>query len=235
MTYLWRFGDGSTDTSKYPSHTYLDSGSYPITLITTNTGPCGTVIDSVTIVDYIQVNVFHPIAAFTSNYTIPIYTGDSIHFQDQSYDLYGSITLWQWLFGDGTGSNFLDPAHEWNLPGMYQVTLIVTDNKGCKDSTFYDYIDMIEGIIEIPNIFSPNNDGYNDFFEIKASGLESFQLEIFNRWGMKLFTSNSLNILWDGYNQSGLQCPDGTYYYVLKATGYSGKAYNQAGFIMLIR
>jgi gliding motility-associated-like protein len=193
------------------------------------------VIDSVTIVDYIQVNVFHPIAAFTSNYTIPIYTGDSIHFQDQSYDLYGTIALWQWWFGDGTGSNFLNPAHEWNLPGMYQVTLIVTDNKGCKDSTYYDFIDVIEGIIEIPNIFSPNNDGYNDFFEIKASGIETFQLEIFNRWGMKLFTSNSINIMWDGYNQSGLQCPDGTYYYVLKATGYTGTAYNRAGFVMLLR
>ena len=234
-SYLWRFGDGDTSTAMNPIHTYTDSGSYSITLITTNTNPCGTVIDSVKLVDYIQVNVFHPLAAFTSNYATPIYTGDSIHFQGESYDLYGTITLWQWWFGDGTGTNFINPIHEWNLPGMYQVELIITDNKGCKDSTIYDYIDVIEGIIEIPNIFSPNNDGYNDFFEIKASGIATFQLDIFNRWGMKLFTSNSINIMWDGYNQNGLQCPDGTYYYVIKATGDSGTAYNRAGFVVLIR
>jgi gliding motility-associated-like protein len=234
-SYLWRFGDGDTSTTMNPIHIYTDSGTYSITLITTNSGPCGTEIDSVTLVDYIQVNVFHPIAAFTSNYVTPIYTGDSIHFQDQSYDLYGTITLWQWWFGDGKGTNFINPIHEWNLPGLYQVELIVTNKEGCKDSTIFDYIDVIEGIIEIPNTFTPNNDGYNDFFAINASGIESFQLKIFNRWGMKLFTSNSINIMWDGYNQSGLQCPDGTYYYILKATGYTGTAYNRAGFVMLLR
>jgi gliding motility-associated-like protein len=235
-SYLWNFGDGSpADTAKNPTHTFLDSGSYTITLITTNTNDCGTATDTAIYTDYISVNVFNPVAAFTSNYTIPIYTGDSIHFQDESYDLYGSINLWQWWFGDGTGTNFENPIHQWDVPGIYQVELIVTDNKGCKDSTIYDYIDVIEGIIEIPNIFSPNNDGYNDFFEIKASGIETFQLDIFNRWGMKLFTSNSINIQWDGYNENGLQCPDGTYYYVLKATGYTGTAYNRAGFVMLLR
>jgi len=234
-SYLWRFGDNTTDTAKNPAHTFLDSGSYSITLITTNSGPCGIVMDSITLVDYIQVNVFHPAAAFTSNYINPIYVGDSIHFKDLSYDLNGTITLWQWWFGDGTGTNFENPVHQWNLPGMYQVELLITDNQGCKDSMLYDYIDVIEGIIEIPNTFSPNNDGYNDFFEIKASGIASFQLEIFNRWGMKLFTSNSINISWDGYNQNGLQCPDGTYYFVLKATGYTGNAFNRAGFVMLMR
>jgi len=234
-SYLWRFGNGDTSTVMNPTYTFLDSGSYSITLITTNSGPCGIVVDSITMVDYIQVNVFHPTASFTSNYATPIYTGDSIHFQDQSYDHNGIITLWQWWFGDGTGTNFENPIHEWNLPGMYQVELIVTDNQGCKDSVLYDYIDVIEGIIEIPNTFSPNNDGYNDFFEIKASGIETFQLEIFNRWGMKLFTSNSINIMWDGYNENGLQCPDGTYYFVLKATGYTGNAFNRAGFIILLR
>ena len=188
-----------------------------------------------TLVDYISVNIFKPVAAFTSNYTTPIYTGDSIRFLNQSYDLYGAITLWQWYFGDGNGSNFMNPSHYWDLPGMYQVTLIVTDNQGCRDTAIYDYIDVIEGIIEIPNTFTPNNDGYNDFFEIKTSRIEHYQLQIFNRWGMLIYESTSNPIQWDGYNQSGLQCPDGTYYYVLKATAYSGKEYNRVGFVMLLR
>jgi gliding motility-associated-like protein len=234
--YLWNFGDGSTDTAMNPTHTFLDSGSYSITLIATDTTPCGIVADTFSINDYISVNVFHPVAAFTSNYTVPIYTGDTIYFQDESYDpTLAGITLWQWWFGDGTGSNFENPNHQWDLPGMYQVTLIITNSKGCKDSAVFDYIDVIEGIINIPNVFTPNNDGYNDYFEIQTSGIENYSLQIFNRWGMIIFESNSNGISWDGYNQAGVQCPDGTYYYVLRATAYSGKDFNRAGFVMLLR
>ncbi len=121
------------------------------------------------------------------------------------------------------------------MPGQYQVRLIVTDSKGCKDSTHYDYIDVIEGIVEIPNTFTPNNDGYNDFFEIKTSGMENINLQIFDRWGALLFETNTLSVMWDGYNQSGIQCPEGTYYYVLQARSYTGKNYNKAGFLMLLR
>jgi len=236
ITYLWNFCDGSTDTALNPVHTYTDSGTYTITLISTNVSPCGTVTNTFTQTNYISVNVFKPVAAFISNYLTPIFTSDSIHFQDESYDpTFAGISLWQWWFGDGTGTHFENPIHQWNLPGIYQVELIVTNKEGCKDSAIFDYIDVIEGILNIPNTFTPNNDGYNDFFEIKASGIETYQLEIFNRWGIKIFSSTNINTSWDGYNQNGIQCPEGTYYYVLKATGFSGNSFNKAGFIMLLR
>jgi gliding motility-associated-like protein len=181
------------------------------------------------------VNTFKPTAAFTSNYITPVYTGDSIHFEDESYDIYSTINLWQWWFGDGSGSKFINPIHQWNLPGNYQVELIVTNREGCKDSAIFDYIDVMEGIIKIPNTFTPNNDGYNDFFVVNVSGMATYNFQIFNRWGILLFESSNNQISWDGYSQSGIQCPEGTYYYTLKATGYSGKPYERAGFILLIR
>jgi gliding motility-associated-like protein len=236
-TFLWNFGDGTTDTARNPFHTYTnaDSSRYTIYLVVKDSNLCVVIIDTVFEPNYIWVNIDNPVAAFISNYTIPIYVGDSIHFQDESFDAFAAITLWQWSFGDGEGSNFINPIHNWNLPGTYKVELTVTDRNGCHDSTYFRYIDVIEGLLNIPNTFTPNNDGYNDYFEITTSGLEVYNLEIFNRWGMLLFQTTGNHLLWDGYDQVGLQCPEGTYYYSLKAAGYSGTNFSKAGFILLMR
>ena len=68
----------------------------------------------------------------------------------------------------------------------------------------------------MPTAFSPNNDDLNDKVVIKPSGPVAFEsLNIYNRWGEKVFTSNDINKLWDGmYN--GAACEMGVYYYVLR-------------------
>ncbi len=236
-SYIWHFGDGSIDTARNPYHTYTstDSNIYTVYLVAINTGPCGVFRDTSFQNNLIWLNINNPVAAFTSNYSIPIYAGDSIRFRDESTDAYSVISAWHWTFGDTSNSNFMNPIHSWDVPGLYKVELTVTDYKGCRDSTFYKYIEVIEGLVDIPNTFTPNNDGYNDFFEIRASGMEVYHLEIFNRWGMIKFQTTGNHILWDGYDQAGIQCPDGTYYYTLKATGESGKDFSKAGYILLLR
>nr|WP_262914126.1 gliding motility-associated C-terminal domain-containing protein [Portibacter lacus] len=62
-----------------------------------------------------------------------------------------------------------------------------------KDCTFFD--------IYIPNVFSPNEDGYNDFFDIHLPEnliVESFSIQIFDRWGNRVFSSLNINDSWDG-------------------------------------
>ncbi|MFN0276442.1 MAG: Ig-like domain-containing protein [Chitinophagales bacterium] len=79
--------------------------------------------------------------------------------------------------------------------------------------------------LEIPNSFSPNGDGYNDYFVIEGLNLlSSFNLKIFNRWGDIVFENTDLNILWDGSSNvksilpTG-KLPEGTYFYVLQTGG----------------
>ena len=87
----------------------------------------------------------------------------------------------------------------------------------------------------IPNMFTPNNDGYNDNFNIIAEGFTNYHMLVLNRWGEKIFESHQENLLWDGYSQAGIQAPDGTYYYIFSANDYTNKTISQKGFITLIR
>lgn len=72
--------------------------------------------------------------------------------------------------------------------------------------------------LPVPDAFSPNGDGVNDFFDIKFAEQEypNYSVEIFNRWGTKVFTANASN-LWDGTSKSGSdqELPAGVYFYIL--------------------
>lgn len=143
-------------------------------------------------------------------------------------------TQWTWDFGDGTplesGQNPF--AHTYAQPGKYTIKQIVT-NGNCTD-TITSVIDITE-YIYIPNVFTPNKDGTNDFFYIGNNGFKEFKIEIYNRWGMKLFESDNANMRWDGKTIAGTEAPDGTYYFILYAKGYSGKDYGTAGYLSLIK
>lgn len=66
----------------------------------------------------------------------------------------------------------------------------------------------------MPNIFTPNVDGYNDGFNIKADCIKSIDKKIYNRWGELIFYSTQINELWDGRTNTGTEAPSGTYYYI---------------------
>ena len=87
----------------------------------------------------------------------------------------------------------------------------------------------------LPNIFSPNNDKINDIFTIEGISLKSMDAEIFNRWGEKVSEWHTPNGGWDGRTASGLESPNGTYYYIIKAIGADEKKYFEKGYFLLTR
>lgn len=142
----------------------------------------------------------------------------------------GSST-WNWDFGDGGSSTQQNPIHTYTGAGTYTVTLTVTNSAGCSD-TVTSIVTALEGIL-IPNVFTPNGDGNNDEFYIPNSGLKEYSIEIFDRWGVKIFESTAPEIRWDGRSTSGQQCTDGTYYFVLHAITNTND-YSTTGFLTLI-
>ena len=88
----------------------------------------------------------------------------------------------------------------------------------------------------IPNVFTPNGDGLNDFFEIKISDLESMDCKIFNRWGKVVASWNSVKGKWDGTDvKSGTKLSDGVYYYLITLAQNGKKPENYHGYVELIR
>ncbi|MBK6985174.1 MAG: gliding motility-associated C-terminal domain-containing protein [Bacteroidetes bacterium] len=79
-------------------------------------------------------------------------------------------------------------------------------------------------------MFTPNGDGKNDIFKITTTGMKELNCDIFNRWGTKVSNISGVNGFWDGGNSN-----DGTYFFILTATGFDGAEYKQQGYINLFK
>ncbi|RNI36643.1 PKD domain-containing protein [Hanamia caeni] len=121
--WVWFFGDGSSATTQNPSHLYNDTGFFSVTLIAINNGCADTLTNKS------QVHINPPVARFT--YQATCSTPRQVIFKDQSV----GADYWLWNFGDGTTSTEQNPSHVYNNPGLYEVTLTVTNQaSGCSES-----------------------------------------------------------------------------------------------------
>ncbi len=112
----------------------------------------------------------------------------------------------------------------------------MADNGGnCFDTACVDINVFINSEFMIPNVFTPNGDGINDVFSLQTKGLENLDAEIFNRWGQKIYEWHTTNGAWDGRSASGVPCDNGTYYFVIRATGIDGKKYFKKGPFSLVK
>ncbi|MBK5283977.1 MAG: PKD domain-containing protein, partial [Bacteroidia bacterium] len=122
-SYYWNFGDGNNSTLQNPTHTYTFNNNYNVTLIVTGSTGCKD-----TLVMPVPVFFIPPVAGFT--HANPVCTR-STHFNNQS----SLASNYFWSFGDNTYSNLINPTHEYQQPGNYNVTLIASTPDGCADTT----------------------------------------------------------------------------------------------------
>jgi len=180
----------------------------------------------------------------TSSDTISIlYT--SVKFIDESK---GNISSWFWDFGDNTfTSNEINPTHIYeDSAGIIEVSLIVVDNAGCVDSTFKQLWLENEFWIYLPNSFTPDNNGVNDYFCLSYNGIlvETFYFNIYNRNTDLVYTTQNIDDLkcmsnnngWNGLHyKTGNKLPIGTYIYEIYFQDFEGWKHGQTGQIHLIR
>ena len=147
-----------------------------------------------------------------------------------------SMNAWSytWSFGDGNGSFLVNPTHTYTQPGPYEITLIATDQKGCIDS-ISKWIEIApERYIYLPNSFTPDDDGLNDYFYGRFTGLMSARFYIYNRWGDEVFFSDELNFVWDAKFE-GIPVQDGTYTWYLIYEIEKGIYEDLSGHVNVIR
>lgn len=100
-----------------------------------------------------------------------------------------------------------------NEHGTFTVRML--SESGCEIASYQVFNDKYE--VKMPNVFSPNMDGINDFFKpIKFNCVTDFSFFIYNRWGQIVYKTNSFPISWDG-TFKGEKCSSGTYFWVLKS------------------
>jgi len=121
--------------------------------------------------------------------------------------------------------------------GVYEICLVVVENlNGCQDTACQSIIVHDVPTLEIPNVFTPNNDNVNDEFYFPANAIEQFNSIVYDRWGKVVFEFNSISDKWSGLNfKNDRPCIDGIYFYTYSGTSTNGKVYKGHGNVHLIR
>ncbi len=123
--------------------------------------------------------------------------------------------------------------------GMQQVELkmVCYDEKQCVDSVILDatpYL-QLKGKVTVPNIFTPNNDGLNDVWQVMLPGATEVNIKVFGQDQQVVFQTNSIGVFWDGNDHLGNQLPTGSYMYLIHYAYPKEKPKQIGGFVKLIR
>lgn len=225
-TYSWTFGDGGTSTDRSPSHVYAAPGEYTTHMQVIS--PYGCKDDTSHLVEVVTPPL--PEAKFSQSTQLVSIFNSEVSFNNSSVN----SVRYRWNFGDGQTSSEDNPTHIFDKVGTNKIKLIAYNIANCYD----EYETNIEvAPFFIPNAFSPNDDGKNDvFFDgTPVLNVTSFDMQIFNRWGQNIYTTDSFFRPWDGYMSNGDPSPEGLYTYKIKITSIKGKYYEFTGSFSLIR
>ncbi|MDZ4757467.1 MAG: PKD domain-containing protein [Bacteroidota bacterium] len=223
VNYFWDFGDGGVDNNTNTSHTFATAGVYIVKLVSLDPSGCkqsDTAYKTITIITAIS-------ADFT--YDLNTCNGEVIFTDNQT-----NSNKWEWYIGNDTLTYKTKNAiHKFNFDGLYDVKYKIYSGKSCVDSIIKTLdLQGISNALFLPDAFSPNGDGLNDKFEILGNlkCIENFSLEIFNRWGEKVFSTTDITNFWDGKTSNKKEVPEGVYIYILKT-----KEKDFAGRVKLVR
>jgi len=218
VSYAWNFGSTAVPQSwsgqNPPNILFPQAGNYLVGLIIKD--DCG--ID--TLEKKITVNTLPEAYAGGNRYLCEpdiVYIGDTA---------LGNL-LYYWIPGILVDDSL--SAQTWLSPTM-ETTLslkVIDPYTGCVNyDSIIIVIDDCECVVQVPNIFTPNGDGFNDEFKIMMNSekCEVQEIHIFNRWGKSLFSTLNSNEVWDGNSKSGSPVVEGTYFYLIKVDGetYTG-------------
>jgi gliding motility-associated-like protein len=171
-----------------------------------------------------------PIQAFDDQQEHIIFSGESVQLQPF---FFGGETPYTFSWSPFETLSCSDCMEPWASPPItteYTVQLI--DARGCMATAKAKVIVLHD--LYIPNAFTPNGDGKNDFFGAEARAVVEYELLIFNRWGELIFESNDIERGWDGM-YLGAEAQEGVYSYKLYAKMPNGDRKRAIGRVTLLR
>jgi gliding motility-associated-like protein len=216
----WNFGDNSLINNVNPvQHAFDKAGNYTVNLVVTyKYCPPVTAAGKVQVLDLPRVNL-GPDTSMCP-WSLPL------TLSNLAYDTIPATYMWS--TGDNTATTSA------GKPGIYW--LRATNSAGC---SIADSIEVFKSCyLDIPNVFTPNGDGVNDYFfprQFLSKQLVKFHMEIFNRWGELIFTTDNINGRgWDGKFNNQAQ-PSGVYVYMIDAIADGMSEEKIHGNVTLIR
>jgi gliding motility-associated-like protein len=223
--WIWDFGDNSSvvTNTQNPQHVFSSGGSFVTTLIAFSAEGCPD-----TITKMIEV-LSSPSADFTTDVPCGNKTmHDTIYFEGQvQLEVKQGYDHYLWNTGDSVYSILVSNE------GWYKVTIENAGICSTTDSVLMSYCNVS---LQIPNAFTPNNDGLNDLFRplTQSEEITSFKMSIFDRWGRIIFETQDISQGWNG-TIAGKPSPPGVYTYNISYRIPPGKTKIIKGTFTLVR
>lgn len=232
-TITWNFDDTKfMNDSMDVNHHYIGHGYFEPTVTLRDDHNCSVVYP----MDLIFIEDHGVHAGFYINPSVAD-LGEEVTITDESSSSNSTIESWTWLI-DGYDP-MTNPTGELSIvsyikSGYYYVTLIVENDYGCVDTATSKI--HVTSNFTMPNVFTPNGDGDNDYFTLRFGIFKSFDVVILNRWGNVILDKKRLSgiKLWDGRTMSGKMCTDGVYFYRVNGILQDGANGEDHGFFHLI-
>ncbi|PSL47534.1 gliding motility-associated-like protein [Chitinophaga niastensis] len=200
----WSFGDGTTSTDQNPVKKYTQPQDYTVELKVSNKSGCASAMYSSKVVVYLQ-----PVIDAGPSFIVP--QGTKISFSPVANDSVNLTFRWE-PAADFPNPSLLSPVIAAMHDGTY--TLTATGKHNCTASDFMT-VKVLKPVLP-PNAFSPNGDNINDTWVLKnLSDYAGCTVEVFNRYGERVFHSVGYDVPWDG-TFKGNRLPMATYYYVIR-------------------
>jgi len=209
---LWNFGDGMSSNEINPSHTYVSAGTYDVQLITKGQGACA---DTVRLPALITIRPTPELELF-SDPPAPVELYFPNHSEIRFWGKADVPVQWLWMTGDGNLHSEEQFLHKYSTPGTYFVEIKALDGEGCEVGAKLGPYIVRPAELFIPNVFSPNGDGINDYFRVQYDGDELSLLQIYDRWGILCYESYNIQQGWDGRDLNGNVVTEGVYFYSLR-------------------
>ncbi len=229
----WEFGDGGTSGEQNPSHLYESVGLYDVYLsITSPTGCFGDTVFQ-NLVDVRTV----PMADFEWTPAEPTNLMPDFRIVDRSVE----ANRFRYFLRDRTGrqlfsTQLADFDYTLRDSSTLTITQVVTHPGGCSDTIIRDIRQKLVNTFFMPDAFTPNGDGLNDFFLPVGvlTGITNYRMRIWNRWGELLFSTNELKSGWDG-SSNGTNSPGGSYFWDAQYIDVGGEFQEVKGGVVLFR
>lgn len=223
-----RFGVGTNFENCFVNESNEDDITIDMNYIVTNDIGCE---DTLLLDDYLTV-YHNPIASF--NILPPVTNMYEREIEVENNNIGEDGQLW-FLTNTDVTQDF-EPTFEYPDTGKYDILLIAFTNNNCVDSNYQSLlIEPVENVY-VPNAFTPNDDGANDIFNVSSFGIKEngFLLQIFNRWGERIFETDDLFEGWDG-TKNGNKCESEVYVYKVTYVDLKDNTYAFKGTVTLIR
>ena len=229
VSWNWNLG-GVTSTKQNPSNCF-STGKYNISLTVTTGDGCSSSITKNQLIDvYAQ-----PTAAFSVNPENATVIYPEFNFYNESSN---DATNFLWNFNDTANSTSTaqNPSFTYQSLGTYCPQLTIANSNGCKDSIKHCIVYGEDYAFYIPNSFTPNNDGKNDTFSGKGIGIKTYKMLIFDRWGELIYSTNDINLGWDGtVNEGSHLAQQDVYSYQIQIVDVFNQQHQYIGKVTLLK